>query len=304
MDELTLFAGLPPAKTRARRTPKAAASTARAPGCSSRPSESPENSDPVGSALRTFLACELAATTGYTMAWKRSATSAGRSWWVLGTPARPTAETALSLLPTARASDADRGGRGDLIQAMRGNPNKHFTMPTPRPCSGKRSRGVNQTELERSLMPTPANQSQSGGLRLEGGSAGRKRLREMGLFRTPCATDYGSNQGGAAGRVGPKRPNLKAALLATPLARDWRSGKTSEATAAKNSRPLSEQCSRGGLNGTADLLRLVEWMMGFPKRWLLDAALAVPVLPPTATRSSRSSPSLSADLSDTPKPTD
>jgi hypothetical protein len=142
-------------------------------------------------------------------------------------------------------------------------------MPTPRPCSGLRSRGVNQTELQRALtlLPTPCNQSQSGGVRLEGGSAARKKL--------------------------------KAALLATPLARDFRSGKTSKATAAKNSRPLSEQACARGIVGTADLLRLVEWMMGFPPRWLLDAALAVPVSPPTATRSSRSSPSLSAAPSST-----
>lgn len=36
-----------------------------------------------------------------------------------------------SQLPTARASDAERGGRGDLLQAWRGNSNKHFTLPTP-----------------------------------------------------------------------------------------------------------------------------------------------------------------------------
>jgi len=32
--------------------------------------------------------------------------------------------------PTIRATDADRGGRGDLIQAIRGNSNKHFATPT------------------------------------------------------------------------------------------------------------------------------------------------------------------------------
>lgn len=34
--------------------------------------------------------------------------------------------------PTIRASDGERGGRGDLIQAVRGNSNRHFKMhPTP-----------------------------------------------------------------------------------------------------------------------------------------------------------------------------
>ena len=39
---------------------------------------------------------------------------------------------ALACLPTPRASDADRGGRGDLLQAWRGNSNSHFkSLPTP-----------------------------------------------------------------------------------------------------------------------------------------------------------------------------
>lgn len=39
---------------------------------------------------------------------------------------------AVKLWPTPRHSDADRGGRGDLIQAVRGNPNSHYKMwPTP-----------------------------------------------------------------------------------------------------------------------------------------------------------------------------
>jgi hypothetical protein len=38
--------------------------------------------------------------------------------------------------PTPRHSDADRGGRGDLIQAVRGNPNSHFKLwPAPRACT-------------------------------------------------------------------------------------------------------------------------------------------------------------------------
>jgi len=50
-------------------------------------------------------------------------------------------------------------------------------------------------------------------------------------------------------------------LWPTPTARDWRSGKASPATLAKNSRPLSEQIG-GSLNPT-----WVEWLMGFPLGW-------------------------------------
>jgi hypothetical protein len=50
---------------------------------------------------------------------------------VLRTSAPHTKGVAFGLLPTCRASDADRGGRGDLLQALRGNHNKHFRFPTP-----------------------------------------------------------------------------------------------------------------------------------------------------------------------------
>jgi len=38
--------------------------------------------------------------------------------------------TALAKLPTLRRTDGERGGRGDLIQALRGNPNSHYKIPT------------------------------------------------------------------------------------------------------------------------------------------------------------------------------
>ena len=53
-------------------------------------------------------------------------------------------------------------------------------------------------------------------------------------------------------------PNL---IWSTPTARDWRSGKASEKTLAKNTRPLSEQTG-GQLSPM-----WVEWLMGYPKGW-------------------------------------
>lgn len=50
---------------------------------------------------------------------------------------------------------------------------------------------------------------------------------------------------------------------ATPTARDWKSGKASAATHAKNSRPLSEQIG-GTLNPD-----WVELLMGYPVGWTL-----------------------------------
>ena len=48
---------------------------------------------------------------------------------------------------------------------------------------------------------------------------------------------------------------------ATPTARDWKSGKASDATMERNSRPLSEQIG-GSLNPT-----WVELLMGWPANW-------------------------------------
>jgi hypothetical protein len=43
-----------------------------------------------------------------------------------------------SWFPTPKASDVDRGGRGDLLQVVRGNPSPsgHFRWPTPTASEG------------------------------------------------------------------------------------------------------------------------------------------------------------------------
>jgi hypothetical protein len=130
--------------------------------------------------------------------------------------------------------------------------------------------------------------------------ARRTAERDSGcLLPTPTAANYGSCQGGSAGREGQKnRPSLhsmarhamwptptvkgnhnRKGLTAksgdglatavkkwpTPTARDWRSGKASQATLDRNSRPLNEavqQSDGGALNPT-----WVEWLMGWPLGW-------------------------------------
>lgn len=49
--------------------------------------------------------------------------------------------------------------------------------------------------------------------------------------------------------------------LATPTARDWKSGKASDKTMARNSRPLSEQ-----IGGSLSPM-WVEWLMAWPIGW-------------------------------------
>jgi len=70
----------------------------------------------------------------------------------------PNLGTQVHRLPTTRASDAERGGRGDLIQAVRGNSNRHFWR-----------------------LPTPVSHSISGGrCGLDGGTGARKQLAKHG----------------------------------------------------------------------------------------------------------------------------
>lgn len=93
--------------------------------------------------------------------------------------------------------------------------------------------------------------------------------KECSLLPTPTATEYGSNQGGAAGREGQKnRPSLgtlaRTGLLPTPAARDHRSPN-------KKSYQERSQSKKGEQlpNAVGGLLNpeFVETMMGFPLGW-------------------------------------
>lgn len=123
------------------------------------------------------------------------------------------------------------------------------------------------------------------------------------LVPTFTASEYGSNQGGA--NPGPQQHSLgtmarrfmlPGGVAPTPRASDWRSGRTSAATAAKNSRPLCEvvvgaqgnnrgvrvhRRRRGPIHGGRVRMARgpkpapsghlnpawVAWLMGFPAGW-------------------------------------
>lgn len=59
----------------------------------------------------------------------------------------------------------------------------------------------------------------------------------------------------------PRTSDTGSGFWATPTSRDWRSGKASQKTMGRNSRPLSEQVG-GHLNPD-----WVEWLMGYPIGW-------------------------------------
>ena len=96
-------------------------------------------------------------------------------------------------------------------------------------------------------------------MRPDGKSSNRGLAASAAMWPTPTVCgNY--NRKGASKTSG---DGLATAVLkcATPTARDWRSGKASQATHDKNSRPLSEQIG-GALNPT-----WVEWLIGWPIGW-------------------------------------
>jgi hypothetical protein len=138
------------------------------------------------------------------------------------------------LLPTPMASDA---GQGDPNDPKRGMKLKTALamLPTPTAADGKRNSltyGGGNATLYGALLPTPT----------VSGNHNRAGL-------SPTSGD------GLSTAV---KKMQRGELIAAPTARDWRSGKASEATMNRNSRPLSEQMG-GSLNP-----RFVLQMMGFP----------------------------------------
>jgi DNA (cytosine-5)-methyltransferase 1 len=88
-----------------------------------------------------------------------------------------------------------------------------------------------------------------------------RRTSETGFGLWPTPTVCGNyNRKGLSDKSG---DGLATAVMkcATPTARDWKSGKASDVTMERNSRPLSEQIG-GSLNPT-----WVEWLMGWPLGW-------------------------------------
>ena len=131
-------------------------------------------------------------------------------------------------------------------------------------------------------LPTlalPTSETGSGvwvGTPTTGDALGSTGLSERFRTKTPTPLEFvnmwptpTSSLGTNGGRVTPAKAReggtlieaLSARTFATPTARDWRSGKASQATHDKNSRPLSEQIG-GSLNPT-----WVEWLMGWPIGW-------------------------------------
>lgn len=197
------------------------------------------------------------------------------------------------MLPTVRATDGDRGGRGDLVQAVRGNSNSHFAVPTPvagdakvtRNATANRSNpdskhhaGTTLTDYVE-MFPTPTSR---GWKDVGEGRYGRGQLpeavRDRAMLPTPKASPSGPDFA-RAGRDGSGGDDLATfvarAEFKTPTAAPASHGggggelhkqvthmPTPTASRRTGLQSHGRNVVKGGLNPV-----WVEWLMGFPMGW-------------------------------------
>ena len=106
----------------------------------------------------------------------------------------------------------------------------------------------------------------------------RIRAREFGSLPTPTASAYGSNQGGAAGRVGPRRYSLRKMMLTPTETANLLCDSMQKWPGARAFRQL---VSRFG-SGKPALFRATRWLMGYPTTWMQQSL-------PSETQSSHTS---------------
>lgn len=168
-----------------------------------------------------------------------------RSSWALETLARRMSARGSSFWPTATSTDQKQSGVSE-----------NWTKE-----SGRHS-GTTLTDATKKWATATAHDGRRPGVE-DSSTQGRNLQREAntwigpwenGKYPTPSASEYGTNQGGAAGRVGKIRPSLKT----------WASSPQAPMT-GENGRESSSECdsSRRRLNPA-----FVSWLMGYPWYWM------------------------------------
>lgn len=123
--------------------------------------------------------------------------------WELGTSVRPTDATECGLLPTYVARDHRSGKASETTH-------------------NRNSRPLNEVIQRMGHLPTPTAAGNEASPSMLKWPAHRRLQR---LLPTPSARLYGNNQGGAAGRTGPKRPSIDVLTGGPWIAfREWMMG--------------------------------------------------------------------------------
>lgn len=150
-------------------------------------------------------------------------------------------QTPLALLSTPTATMGERGGRGDLIQQLRGNqsPSGHYKpmlLPTPQAYGKGNSKSApGLTPLDIALRPEMAQHA----------IRAKDRRKGIPLAQTKRSLDQWVGD----------------SLLPTPQAQDFRNcADYSDGSRGKS--PQLRHLGSGRLNP-----RFVEWMMGYPPGW-------------------------------------
>ena len=118
---------------------------------------------PATSTWRTRQVSLLGDSEEFSETWPRWGSMRDGECLALTTPMLATSGKESGFWPTIRASDSERGGRGDLLQAVRGNTNSHFKKyPTPRANDSQKRGNFNPAEKRNGLAG--AIRSESHGL--------------------------------------------------------------------------------------------------------------------------------------------
>jgi len=214
--------------------------------------------DPDTCSWKTSQACLFGGWIGYSGTWPRAGTMRTGIAYRRPQLAPLTSVTGCSLWPTATAADAS--GHAQVAEHK-----------TPGQTGGTTLAGaVRRWPTPTSSMMTLGDMEQA---RFSGMDARRPTYAEANRFPTPTAFDAipatGPRNLDGKRHGGGNKPGLRhLALLPTPNAQDWKSGKT--VSDYGNSRPLRERVN-GQLNPT-----WVEWLMGFPLGWTESEPSATP----------------------------
>ena len=156
---LTPSVAASPAKTSAL-PERESALTAREADCGANLPDLSEKSARLGSLLKTCLLSEIAAQTGFSLIWKRSATPGGRAWWVLSMSERRTSGIGSGLLPTPRAEGMDAKGG---TRTGKGQVQLCHVVKCPTPTARDWKSGSQATQEERGRVAGPTLAEWTGG---------------------------------------------------------------------------------------------------------------------------------------------